>query len=379
MKKIKLAFITQFPIQIDRPHGGVEAVSVNLIPSLSKYSEFDIHVVTLCENTQKETVTDADNVTIHRLPKPMGSELKNALGAGKKLIENKVTSLSPDLIHAHDTYGIMVNQLLFPKVFTVHGFIYADTLLAKGKFKFLRSKIWELIEKRSWSKQPNIISISPYVRERLNGLTNANIYDIDNPISDSFFQLEREEVAGTIFTSAVITPRKNPIQLVKAVALMRSNGVNVKLRIAGSVVDQEYAKQLEQTIKDNNLEKNVTLLGRINIQEIQAELCQASIYALASLEENSPMGIEEAMAVGVPVVTSNRCGMPYMVKNGETGFLINPFDEKDIAAKCERILTNPELAKKMQDKSRKLALDLYHSDQVAARTANVYREVLMHK
>jgi glycosyltransferase involved in cell wall biosynthesis len=375
---IKLAFVTQFPSDINRPHGGVEAVSVNIIPSLSQYSEFDIHVVTLCANTQEESITQVHGVTIHRLPKPIGSELKNALGDGKKLIERKVKSLSPDLIHAHDTYGIMVSDIVIPKVFTVHGFIYADTLLAKGRFKLLRSKIWEFIEKRSWAKQSNIISISPYVRERLAGITSASIYDIDNPIADSFFKLIRNETPLTIFTSSVITPRKNPIQLVKAVALLVKKGLNVKLRIAGSIVDEEYAITLKQAIENNGLKDNVILLGRLDITQIQAELCSASIYALVSLEENSPMGIEEAMAVGIPVVTSNRCGMPYMVKNGETGFLVNPFDEKDIANKCERILTNPILAKKMQNKARQLALELYHADQVAARTVAVYHELLIY-
>ena len=374
---IKLAFVTQFPIDINRPHGGVEAVSINIIPSLSQYSEFDIHVVTLCANTQAESVINENGVTIHRLPKPQGSELKNALGDGKKLIESKIKSLSPDLIHAHDTYGIMVSDITIPKVFTVHGFIYADTLLAKGKFKLLRSKIWEFIEKRSWSKQPNIISISPYVRERLTGITSANIFDIDNPIAGAFFNLKRNETPLTIFTSSVITPRKNPIQLVKAVALLVKKGLNVKLRIAGSLVDEEYATLLKHSIENNGLQDNVTLLGRLDIAQIQDELCHASIYALASLEENSPMGIEEAMAAGVPVITSNRCGMPYMVKNGETGFLINPFDERDIANKCERILTDSILATKMQGKARQLALDLYHSDQVAARTVAVYHEILI--
>lgn len=377
MMSIKLAFVTQFPIDVNRPHGGVEAVSVNLISSLSQYSEYDIHVITLCPDTEKKTVECNDNVTIHRIPKPSGSELKNAIGTSKKLIENKIISLSPDLIHAHDTYGIMVKDLNIPKVFTVHGFIYGDTLLANGKFKLLRSKVWEFIEKSSWAKQPNIISISPYVRERLSGITQANIFDIDNPISDAFFKLVREEVAGTIFTSAVITPRKNVIQLVNAVALMVKKGIKVELRIAGGIVDQEYVNKLKDIIEVNHLQKNVTLLGRITTTEVQAELCNASIYALASLEENSPMGIEEAMAVGVPVVTSNRCGMPYMVKNGETGFLINPFDAQDIANKCERILTNPDLSKKMHDKSKKLALDLYHSERVAERTVAVYKEILM--
>lgn len=374
---IKLAFITQFPIDINRPHGGVEAVSVNLIPSLSKYHEFEIHVLTLCPDTKQATTETINGVIIHRIPKPLGSELKNSLGAGKKLIEEKVAEICPDLIHAHDTYGIMVKELSVPKVFTVHGFIYGDTLLANGKFKLLRSKVWEYIEKASWAKQPNIISISPYVRERLSGVTKANIFDIDNPISDVFFNLKRQEVTGTIFTSAVITPRKNVIQLVSAVALMVQKGIKVELRIAGGIVDQQYANKLEKFIEVNNLQSSVTLLGRITTTEVQAELCKASIYALASLEENSPMGIEEAMAAGVPVVTSNRCGMPYMVKNGETGFLINPFDAQDIANKCERILTNPVLARKMRDKAQQLALDLYHSDRVAERTVAVYKEILM--
>ena len=374
---IKLAFVTQFPIDVNRPHGGVEAVSVNLIPSLSEYQEFEIHVLTLCSETTQTSIETMNGVTVHRIPKPQGSELKNSLGASKILIEQKINEIQPDLIHAHDTYGIMVKDLPIPKVFTVHGFIYADTLLTKGKFKWLRSKIWEYVEKGSWSKQPNIISISPYVRERLNGITDANIFDIDNPISDAFFNLTRQEITSTIFTSAVITPRKNAIQLVKAVAILINKGVDVKLRIAGSINDIEYAQSLKNTIKDHNLQDHVMLLGRINTTEIQNELCKASIYALASLEENSPMGIEEAMAVGVPVVTSNRCGMPYMVKNGETGFLINPFDAQDIANKCERILGNPDLSKKMQNKAKQLALDLYHSDRVAERTIAVYKEILM--
>ncbi|WP_258546813.1 glycosyltransferase family 4 protein [Psychromonas sp. B3M02] len=373
---IKLAFVTQFPIDIDRPHGGVEAVSVNLVPALAAYSEFELHVITLCPDTITESTEKLESTTIHRIPKPAGSELINALKKGKQLIEGKVKEISPDLIHAHDTYGIMVKDLNMPKVFTVHGFIYGDTLLANGKFNVLRSKIWKIIEKSSWRKQPNIISISPYVRERLTGVTKAHIFDIDNPISELFFDLTREPRKNVIFTSAVISPRKNVIQLVKAVKILVDRGVEVELRIAGGVVDQDYATQLMEFIALNNLQQRVILLGRISTQEVQAELCQAAIYGLVSLEENSPMGIEEAMAVGVPVVTSNRCGMPYMVKHGETGYLINPFDEYNIANKCELILNDSKLARKMHLKAKQLARDLYHVEKVAARTIAVYNEVL---
>ncbi|PKF61442.1 glycosyltransferase family 1 protein [Psychromonas sp. psych-6C06] len=377
MTVTKLAFVTQFPIDSDRPLGGVEAVSVNLVRSLSAYTDLQIDVLTLCPETSKQTTESWGKVKIHRLPKPNGSELLNAVTKSKVLIERYIKQLQPDLIHAHDTYGIMVQDIDITKAFTVHGFIYGDTLFSNGKFRWLRSKIWEKIEKGSWAKQPNIISISPYVRERVSPVSDAIVYDIDNPISDQFFNLTRDEIAGRIFTSAVICPRKNTLQLVKAVKLLVDDNIAVELRIAGSVGDEQYMQEMLDYIAHNNLDKHIKILGRISTTEVMKELMHSSIYALASLEENSPMGIEEAMAVGIPVVTSNRCGMPYMVKNGETGYLVNPFNEQDIANKCKRILVDGELKDAMAKKSTELARDLYHSESVARRTYAVYQELSM--
>ncbi|WP_028862317.1 glycosyltransferase family 4 protein [Psychromonas aquimarina] len=376
MKKIKLAFVTQFPADTNLPLGGVEAVSLNLVRSLAAYPELDIQVITLCAGAAETSLESWNNTTIHRLPKPKGSELLNALSKSKVLISNYLLKLKPDIIHAHDTYGIMVNSLSIPKVFTVHGFIYGDTLFSNGSFKWLRSKLWEHFEKSSWAKLPNIISISPYVRERVSLFSPAAIYDIDNPISDHFFTLERKEKKGVIFTSAVICPRKNTLILVKAVAILVKAGYDVELRVAGSVSDERYAQEMSEWIAEHDLVKHIKLLGRISTQRVMEELQAAAVYALASFEENSPMGIEEAMAAGIPVVTSNRCGMPYMVRNNETGYLINPFDENNIADKFRRILDDDNLRLAMGEKAKELALDLYHSENVARRTYAVYRDLL---
>ncbi|MDH5512403.1 MAG: glycosyltransferase family 4 protein, partial [Gammaproteobacteria bacterium] len=101
----------------------------------------------------------------------------------------------------------------------------------------------------------------------------------------------------------------------------------------------------------------------------------ASVFALVSLEENSPMGIEEAMAASVPVVTSNRCGMPYMVRHGETGYLVNPDNIVDIARRLDQILSNDELALAMGEKSHAIALDRFHPRRVADRTREVYLDI----
>lgn len=88
------------------------------------------------------------------------------------------------------------------------------------------------------------------------------------------------------------------------------------------------------------------------------------------------MGIEEAMAAEVPVVTSNRCGMPYMVRDGESGFLVDPHDPHDIARRLRQLLGDDALRYAMGAKGREIALDRFHPAKVAARTREVYRRAI---
>lgn len=373
---LKLAIVTQFPGDAEVPRGGVEAVSVNLVRSLAALGELEVHVVTLDSGIGAPTVAEWAGARIHRLPRGDGGELANALGRGRRQVQGCLRALAPDIVHAHDTYGLMVQGLALPRVFTIHGFIYGDTLVSGRKFPWLRSKIWEVIEKRGWADQPHIISISPYVRERLGGVTRAIIHDIDNPIAADFFDIPRAERPGAVFCAAAICPRKNTLALVEAAARLKQRGIPVELRLAGGVTDAAYGERVRAAIARHGLESEVRLLGLIGTPEVRRELAQAEVFALVSLEENSPMGIEEAMAARVPVVTSNRCGMPYMVRHGETGYLVDPFDAADVARRLAALLVDAELRRRMGEAARQVALARFHPGTVARRTLEVYREML---
>ena len=88
------------------------------------------------------------------------------------------------------------------------------------------------------------------------------------------------------------------------------------------------------------------------------------------------MGIAEAMAAGVPVVASDRCGMPYMVRHGETGFLVDPQDVEELAARLAVLLGDPGRRRRMGELARTLARDRFHPDVVARRTLDVYRDAV---
>jgi len=369
---LKVAVVTSFPIDPGAPIGGVEAVSVNLVQALAEFEDLDIDVITTRQDCHSEQTEDWGKVSVHRLPWAGGSMLRNAVGSGQRQMQEYLRKIKPDIIHAHDTYGLMVKGMAVPRVFTIHGFIYGDVMVSGRRFASLRSRIWRRIETSGWVDQPHIISISPYVRERLRGIARGVIHDIDNPVSQFFFDIHRKERQGTIFCAAALIPRKNTLALVDAVAKLVANGLEVELRLAGSLEHKNYVQQVRERIRQKGLEKKVLLLVTLNTKQIQDELSTASIFALTSLEENSPMGIEEAMAAGVPVVTSNRCGMPYMVRDRESGFLVDPNNPEDIARRLGQLLEDDELRRSMGAKGREIALDRFHPAKVARRTRDIY-------
>ncbi|MGP8201782.1 MAG: glycosyltransferase family 4 protein [Limisphaerales bacterium] len=370
---MKIALVTAFPGDPEQPRGGVEAVSVNLARALARLPSLQIHVVTLDRDCTSGAVSEWEGATIHRLPVERGALLLNAMGRYRRLVQQYVSRLDPDVVHAHDTYGIMVKGMNVPRVFTVHGFIHEDTLYGGGCFAWVRSKLWKRIETSAWADQPHIISISPYVRERLRGIVKGVVHDIENPIAAECFTLRRDEQPGTIFCAAGICERKNTLGLVRAFGLLSRENPSARLRWAGPVVDAGYERKVCQAIEEQGLTGKVTLLGPVSSEQIRAELAQAAVFALISFEEGAPMGVAEAMAAGVPVVTSNRCGMPYMVRDGETGFLIDPDDPAGIAGRIGEILGDNTLRAGMGRRSAEVALELFHPERVAKRTFAVYR------
>ncbi len=376
--RLKLAVLIAFPADPRRPHGGVEAVGVSLVRGLAKIPQLDVHVVTLNQAPDRKNTLSWEGATVHRLPPAGGPLLAYAVGRGRRQIQDYLRQLEPDVVHAHDTFGIMVRGFPKPRVFTVHGFIHEDTRYAGGRFSRLRSMLWRRVETAAWADQPHIISISPYVRERLRGLSRGVIYDIENPVARECFSVARRERAGTIFCAAAVCERKNTLGLARAFEILSRKHPGARLRWAGPVTDAACENSVRRFIQEHGLAGKAALLGPVSSEQIRDELAQAAVFALVSHEEGAPMGVAEAMAAGVPVVASNRCGMPYMVRDGETGFLVNPNDPDDIAGRIGEILSNNTLRADMGGRAAETALALFHPDRVAARTFAVYKQAVIH-
>jgi glycosyltransferase involved in cell wall biosynthesis len=370
---MRVALVSAFPERPELPRGGVEAVTVTLARALRAHGGLDLHIVTVRPHLHRAETREWDGVTIHALPRRGRSTLTSAIGVDRRQVHRCLGELRPDLVHAHDTFGIMVRAFAAPRVLTIHGFIHGDTRVSGQRLARLRALAWRFVETRAWADFPHVISISPYVRERLTGIARGVIHDIDNPIDGEYFAIRPQAPeAPTVFSAAVISRRKNTLNLVEAVIRLAGRGIPARLRLAGAVVEPAYHQRVLALIARRNAGDRVTLLGPLDRQGIRDELARASVFALVSREENSPLGIEEAMAAGVPVVASNRCGMPYMVRDGVTGWLVDPEDPDDIANRLAHVLTAQGSREEMADRSRSVARDRFHPEAVAARTYDVY-------
>lgn len=87
------------------------------------------------------------------------------------------------------------------------------------------------------------------------------------------------------------------------------------------------------------------------------------------------MVIAQAMAAGKPVVATPVGGVPAMMRDGETGYLVGVGDIDGLAAVLLRLLRDPALRDEMGRAGREFAIENYRADLVARRTYNVYREI----
>lgn len=157
-----------------------------------------------------------------------------------------------------------------------------------------------------------------------------------------------------IFSCGRLNPSKGHDDLIRAVASLVNQGMDVNLTIAGEddVGGTGYRSTLEQLIVATKMQERVQLLGAVSEDVVRKFLGTADVFALASHAEPLGVAIMEAMAMEVPVVVGGGGGVSELVEDGVTGLLVPPGDPAALAATLRRLLTQPALALELGRKGR---------------------------
>jgi glycosyltransferase involved in cell wall biosynthesis len=157
--------------------------------------------------------------------------------------------------------------------------------------------------------------------------------------------------------------------LIRACAILHSQGTVFQCRIVG---EGPLLHQLETQIAEAGLTDHVFLEGPRSMDEIVVLLGQASVFALPCVTESDggrdvlPTVLMEAMAAGLPCVSTRLAGVPEMVIHNETGLLTDERDPAATAAALEMLLTNPEKARQFGQAGLALARNLFAKEITAA-------------
>ncbi len=162
-------------------------------------------------------------------------------------------------------------------------------------------------------------------------------------------QPERRPVSPPLILSVGrLIAKKGFADLIAACAILQTSGVPFQCQIVG---EGPLEAELQAQISESSLSEMVTLTGPKSQSEISELLAQTTVFALAAVvlpdgdSDNLPTVITEAMAHGVPVVSTRVAGIPEQVDDGKTGFLIAPGDVAALAQKLQILLVDNDLTR----------------------------------
>jgi glycosyltransferase involved in cell wall biosynthesis len=131
---------------------------------------------------------------------------------------------------------------------------------------------------------------------------------------------------------------------------------------------------MQAFIRSNGLQSRVSLLA--GICDIRAHLRKAWVFALPSRYEGSPNAVLEAMAVGLPIVATSVGGVPEILRNGQTGLLVEPGDPVALARALTDLLQNQSRREAMGEDARETAVRVHSLDNMVAEMERLIAEIV---
>jgi len=156
--------------------------------------------------------------------------------------------------------------------------------------------------------------------------------------------------------------KKGFADLIRACGLLAESGKSFQCEIIGEgPLESELRAQIDQL----NLQDRVALSGAKPQREVRRRLAGASVFVLPSVVDahggmdNLPTVIMEAMATGLPVISTDVAGIPEMVVQNETGFLVRPGDAVALADAIKKVINDRSLAQKLGEAGYERAQELF--------------------
>lgn len=395
--------------------GGVGSYTVELVKNLCKYDDLEIHVITPKRgknyDTKKILKFFDDGITLHNIGKANDtffynlefqlSILKNFKNLNKKEKFDLVHAMN--LVHMPDIFLKFIK--ISPSVkslVTIHSTIDSQNnfngngnenvklKITNKSFSEIFSSLFyfyiKFMQIQYLERTNNFIAVSEWIKNNVfngingtNGTKNGNIKVIHNGVdtkrfspemNEDFSEIDSIDKKKILYTGRLLA-MKGLHTLIEAIKIVLKETRDVHFIFAG-----DGRKNWVNLMKKIIPKENYSFLGYVEYEKINKLYNKADMFVLPSLTESCPITLLEAMASGLPTISSNVGGIPEIIENNETGLLVPPKNSKELAEKILFLINNRKLARKLSFNGRKLVEKKFDSKIMAEKTKKFYEEIL---
>lgn len=372
--------------------GGAGNAAFYLLREFAKINDLEIDLVTSSADNEYYLEKVGERIRVHKLP--IGKNQKNlhfqsqkdllvyawkACFFARKLFKKNKYNLT----HSFFTVPCGLLSLIFkitqkiPYVVSLRG---ADVPGYSERFSVVYKFIKPII-KKIWKYSSGVVANSQGLKNlALKSKPDQEISVIYNGVDTDHFSPSADDLHSQsefIITTGAsrLTARKGLNYLLEALRQLKTKYPFLKLKIMGEGSDKSNLERLAEELR---ISDRVEFIGRIPREETAPYYREANLFVLPSLNEGMSNAMLEALASGLPVVTTDTGGTRELVQEGINGFTVKMRDAEDLAAKIEKIIKDKSLRLKMAQKSREISRK-FSWKSVAEQYYEIYKKTLNSK
>jgi len=345
---MKIVMVTEFLTTKEKPYfGGVDARTINLAKQLAKNN--DVHIITSF-NFKGERTENYDGIQIHRIGKKRPFTQRGYFLERLKfnsIAISEVSKLHPDIVDGSGfiSYSCCyksAKKIGVPSTATIHEVWQGQWIQNVG---LINGFTGHFLEKHYLRYNFNgYISVSNFTKEKLIEqirIPKEKIMVIYNGIDLNLFKkthVNEKYKEPTVLTICRLVSYKRVEDLIKAINILKADIPDIRLKIIGDGPQKEYLINLAKNLQ---VIDRVEFLGKIKETQDMIKIMKKShVFALPSIAEGFGMVVIEALAAGVPYVSSDIPPIREITKGGIGGILCETKNYKDLTSKIKVLLVD---------------------------------------